>query len=63
MNYFYVDGNEFIIGYTNLQTAEELKSAVPIGCKFYFYKPGDDLKIIAETSKPAGIGTGKKIDY
>lgn len=62
MNYFYIDNNNYIVGYTNLKTADELKNNIPKGCKFYFYKAGDNLALIAETSTPAGIGNGKKID-
>lgn len=62
MNYFYIDNNNYIVGYTNLKNANELKNNIPRGCKFYFYETGDNLVLIAETNDPAGIGTGKKID-
>ena len=51
------------MGYTNLKTADELKRNIPKGCRFFYYKAGDNLELIAETNEPAGIGTGSKIDY
>ena len=50
------------MGYTNLKTADELKKNIPKGCRFFYYKAGDNLELIAETNEPAGIGTGSKID-
>lgn len=62
MNYFYIDNNKYIIGYTTLKTVNEIQKVIPEGYKFYFYNPGENLVLIAETSEPAGIGTGKIID-
>ena len=63
MNYFYIDNDEYVLGYTTLKVVDEIKKIVPRGYKFYFYKTGDNLTLIAETNQPAGIGTGLKIDY
>lgn len=63
MNYFYINNNNFVLGYTNLKTADELKKNIPKGCRFFYYKIGDNLELIAKTNEPAGIGTGLKIDY
>lgn len=63
MNYFYVDNDNFIIGYTNLKTDGELKTIIPAGYDFYYFEKGDDLQNIVETQTPAGTGTGAKIDY
>ena len=63
MNYFYLENDNYIIGFSRTNDPEKIKVYVPEGIPFYFYKKGDDLKNIVDTQEPAAIGVGKKIDY
>ena len=62
MNYFYVDNEKYIIGFSNT-TIKNLIKTIPEGCPIYYYNAGDDFAEIVATQEPAGIGTGKRIDY
>lgn len=61
MNFFYIDNENYIIGVTTTEDADELSERIPLDCPFFYYKPGDDLKVIA-TGNPAGKGKGKNIN-